>query len=37
MIRRFLAGFMAGRYGGDPLNLFLIALYVILYVAFLFT
>ena len=37
MIRRFLAGFMAGRYGGDQLNLFLIALYVILYVAFLFT
>ena len=37
MIRRFLAGFMAGRYGGDQLNLFLIALYVILYVVFLFT
>ena len=37
MIRRSLAGFMAGRYGGDQLNLFLIALYVILYVVFLFT
>ena len=28
---------MAGRYGGDQLNLFLIALYVALYVVFLFT
>ena len=37
MIRRFMAQFMAGRYGGDQLNLFLIALYLILYVIFLFT
>lgn len=37
MIRRFLMGFMAGRYGGDQLNALLIALYVILYVVFLFT
>ena len=29
--------FMAGRYGGDHLNLFLIALYLILYVVFVFT
>ena len=37
MIRRYMARFMAGRYGGDQLNLFLIALYLILYVIFLFT
>ena len=37
MIRRYLARFMAGRYGGDQLNLFLIALYFILYVVFLLT
>ena len=37
MIRRYMAQFMAGRYGGDQLNLFLIALYLILYVIFLFT
>ncbi len=37
MIRRFMAGFMAGRYGGDQLNLFLMALYLTLYVIFLFT
>ena len=37
MIRRSLARFMAGRYGGDQLNLLLIALYLILYVVFLFT
>ena len=37
MIRRFMMGFMAGRYGGDQLNVLLIALYVILYVVFLFT
>ena len=37
MIRRCLARFMAGRYGGDQLNLFLIALYLVLYVIFLFT
>ena len=28
---------MAGRYGGDQLNLFLIALYLVLYAVFLFT
>ena len=37
MIRRYLTRFMTGRYGGDQLNLFLIALYLILYVVFLFT
>lgn len=37
MIRRSLARFMAGRYGGDQLNLFLIVLYLVLYVVFLFT
>lgn len=37
MIRRFMAGFMAGRYGGDQLNLFLLTLYIILYVVNLFT
>lgn len=37
MIRRFMAGFMAGRYGEDQLNLFLMALYLTLYVIFLFT
>ena len=37
MIRRYMARFMAGRYGGDQLNLLLVALYVILYVVFLFT
>ncbi len=37
MIRRYMARFMAGRYGGDQLNLFLLALYLILYVVFLFT
>lgn len=37
MIRRFMAGFMAGRYGGDQLNLLLTALYMVLYVVFLFT
>ena len=37
MIRRYMTRFMAGRYGGDQLNLFLIALYLILYVIFLFT
>ena len=37
MIRGWVARFMTGRYGGDQLNLFLIALYVILYVAYLFT
>ena len=37
MIRSYLARFMAGRYGGDQLNLFLIALYLVLYVIFLLT
>ena len=37
MIRSWLSRFMAGRYGGDQLNLFLIALYLVLYVVFLFT
>ena len=37
MIRGWLSHFMAGRYGGDQLNLFLIALYLVLYVASLFT
>ena len=37
MIRRYMTRFMAGRYGGDQLNLFLMALYLILYVLFLFT
>ena len=37
MIRRYMARFMAGRYGGDQLNLLLMALYLILYIVFLFT
>ena len=37
MVRGWLSRFMAGRYGGDQLNLFLIALYVVLYVVSLFT
>ena len=37
MIRRSLARFMTGRYGGDQLNLFLILLYCLFYVVFLFT
>ena len=37
MVRSWLSRFMAGRYGGDQLNLFLIALYLVLYVVFLFT
>ncbi len=37
MIRRALARMMMGRYGGDQLNMFLIAVYVILYVVGLFT
>ena len=37
MIRRSLSRFMVGRYGGDQLNLFLIALYLILYVVFVLT
>ena len=37
MVRGWMSRFMAGRYGGDQLNLFLIALYLVLYVLFLFT
>ena len=37
MIRRSLARFMTGRYGGDQLNLFLILLYCLFYIVFLFT
>ena len=37
MIRTWMARFMAGRYGGDQLNVLLSALYVIFYVIFLFT
>ena len=37
MVRGWLSRFMAGRYGGDHLNLFLIALSLVLYVSFLFT
>ena len=37
MIRRYMAQFMAGRYGGDQLNLLLMALYLVLYIVFLFT
>ena len=37
MVRGWLSRFMAGRYGGDQLNLLLIALYLALYVVFLFT
>ncbi len=37
MIRRYMARFMAGRYGGDQLNLLLMALYLVLYIVFLFT
>ena len=37
MVRGWMSRFMAGRYGGDQLTLFLIALYLVLYVLFLFT
>ena len=37
MIRRYMARVMAGRYGGDQLNLLLIALYLLFYVVYLFT
>ena len=37
MVRRFMVRFMAGRYGGDQLNLLLIALYLVFYLVFLFT
>ena len=37
MIRNAIQRFMYGRYGNDPLNLFLMALYLLLYLAFVFT
>ena len=37
MVRGWMSRFMAGRYGGDQLNLFLIVLYLVFYVIFLFT
>ena len=37
MIRNAIQRFMYGRYGNDPLNLFLMALYLLLYLAFIFT
>ena len=37
MVRSWLSRFMAGRYGGDQLNLVLIVLYLALCVVFLFT
>lgn len=37
MIRRYMTRFMAGRYGGDQLNLLLAALYIIFYLVYAFT
>ena len=37
MIRNAIQRFMYGRYGNDPLNLFLIGLYLLLYLVYLFT
>lgn len=37
MIRRYMVRLMAGRYGGDQLNLLLAALYIIFYLVYLFT
>ena len=37
MIRGWMTRLMAGRYGGDQLNVLLIAFYVIFYIIFLFT
>ena len=37
MVRGWMSRFMAGRYGGDQLNLFLVALYFVLYALFRFT
>ena len=37
MIRNAIQRFMYGRYGNDPLNLFLMGLYLLLYLLFLFT
>ena len=37
MIRNAIQRFMYGRYGNDPLNLFLLGLYLLLYLVYLFT
>ncbi len=37
MIRRCMVRLMAGRYGGDQLNLLLAALYIIFYLVYVFT
>ena len=37
MIRNAIQRFMYGRYGNDPLNLFLMGLYLLLYLTYLFT
>ena len=37
MIRNAIQRLMYGRYGNDPLNLFLMGLYLLLYLVFLFT
>ncbi len=37
MIRSWITRFMTGRYGGDPFNVFLLALYLVLYLVSLFT
>lgn len=37
MIRNTFQRFMYGRYGNDPLNLFLMGVYLLLYLVFLFT
>ena len=37
MIRNAIQRFMYGRYGNDPLNLFLIGVYLLLYLVYMFT
>ncbi len=37
MIRNTIQRFMYGRYGNDPLNLFLVGLYLVLYLLYVFT
>ena len=37
MIRNAIQRFMYGRYGNDPLNLFLVGLYLLFYLVFMFT
>lgn len=37
MIRNAIQRFMYGRYGNDPLNLFLMGLYLLLYLVYMFT